>query len=277
MVQRAQKKLFLDTMVNRGSTKTGEEMDKLDTKEMLKMLSFGMNAMFAPKSSSKDDETTFSFTDAQIDRLIDRKQTVSNFKTFGREDDEEDEEKNEEVTLEEQRVNLEQFNENEGLVSMTTFEGEEYRDKDSDEKKRRRRFETINKDAIQTTKRKRTKRVVMVDGFEILKSNMYVIGRDGLSGTDRRCSSAKRENFNQITFLFYHEIIDSITRAPTLKYIFDHSRISTLEHQRSNTQTQHQHTQQVQLGGRRTVRHGKRIEIEQTKDVISCVCSSLKT
>ena len=54
-------------MVNRGSTKTGEEMDKLDTKEMLKMLSFGMNAMFAPKSSSKDDETTFSFTDAQID------------------------------------------------------------------------------------------------------------------------------------------------------------------------------------------------------------------
>ena len=193
------------------------------------MLSFGMNAMFAPKSSSsKDDETTFSFTDAQIDRLIDRKQTVSNFKTFGREDDEEDEEKNEEVTLEEQRVNLEQFNENEGLVSMTTFEGEEYRDKDSDEKKRRRRFETINKDAIQTTKRKRKKRVVMVDGFEILKSNMYVIGRDGLSG------------------------------EPT------------------DTQ-QHQHTQQVQLGGRRTVRYGKRIEIEQTKDVISCVCSSLKT
>jgi hypothetical protein len=108
---------------------------------------------------------------------------VSNFKTFGREDDEEDEEKNEEVTLEEQRVNLEQFNENEGLVSMTTFEGEEYRDKDSDEKKRRRRFETINKDAIQTTKRKRTKRVVMVDGFEILKSNMYV---DRASNTNTR-------------------------------------------------------------------------------------------
>ena len=225
MVQRAQKKLFLDTMVNRGSTKTGEEMDKLDTKEMLKMLSFGMNAMFAPKSSSsKDDETTFSFTDAQIDRLIDRKQTVSNFKTFGREDDDEDEEKNEEVTLEEQRVNLEQFNENEGLVSMTTFEGEEYRDKDSSEKKRRRRFETINKDAIQTTKRKRKKRVVMVDGFEILKSNMYVI-------------------------------VEMVSREPT----------------------DTQHTQQVQLGGRRTVRHGKRIEIEQTKDVISCVCSSLKT
>ena len=223
MVQRAQKKLFLDTMVNRGSTKAGEEMDKLDTKEMLKMLSFGMNAMFAPKSKD-ESETTFSFTDAQIDRLIDRKQTVSNFKTFGREDDEEDEEKNEEVTLEEQRVNLEQFNENENLVSMTIFEGEEYRDKDSSEKKRRRRFETINKDAIQTTKRKRKKRVVMVDGFEILKSNMYVI-------------------------------VEMVSREPT----------------------DTQHTQQVQLGGRRTVRHGKRIEIEQTKDVISCVCSSLKT
>ena len=228
MVQRAQKKLFLDTMVNRESTKTGEEMDKLDTKEMLNMLSFGMNAMFAPKSKD-ESETTFSFTDAQIDRLIDRKQTVSNFKTFGREDDEEDEEKNEEVTLEEQRVNLEQFNENEGLVSMTTFEGEEYRDKDSDEKKRRRRFETIDKDAIQTTKRKRTKRVVMVDGFEILKSNMYV---DGLS------------NF-----------------------------INTQTQQHTNTNT----LEQVQLGGRRTVRHGKRSKSEQTKDLIRCVCSGLKT
>ena len=191
MVQRAQKKLFLDTMVNRGSTKTGEEMDKLDTKEMLKMLSFGMNAMFAPKSSSsKDDETTFSFTDAQIDRLIDRKQTVSNFKTFGHEDDDEEDEEekkknddDDDVTLKEQRVNLEQFNENENLVSMTIFEGEEYRDKDSSEKKRRRRFETINKDAIQTTKRKRKKRVVMVDGFEILKSNMYV---DRASNTNTR-------------------------------------------------------------------------------------------
>jgi hypothetical protein len=190
MVQRAQKKLFLDTMVNRGSTKTGEEMDKLDTKEMLKMLSFGMNAMFAPKSKD-ESETTFSFTDAQIDRLIDRKQTVSNFKTFGHEDDDDEEDEEEkkknddddDVTLKEQRVNLEQFNENENLVSMTIFEGEEYRDKDSDEKKRRRRFETINKDAIQTTKRKRTKRVVMVDGFEILKSNMYV---DRASNTNTR-------------------------------------------------------------------------------------------
>ena len=161
---------------------------------------------------------------------------MSNFKTFGHEDDDEEDEEekkkndddDDDVTLKEQRVNLEQFNENENLVSMTIFEGEEYRDKDSSEKKRRRRFETINKDAIQTTKRKRKKRVVMVDGFEILKSNMYVIGRDGLSG------------------------------EPT------------------DTQ-QHQHTQQVQLGGRRTVRYGKRIEIEQTKDVISCVCSSLKT
>ena len=195
------------------------------------MLSFGMNAMFAPKSSSsKDDETTFSFTDAQIDRLIDRKQTVSNFKTFGHEDDDEEDEEekknddDDDVTLKEQRVNLEQFNENENLVSMTIFEGEEYRDKDSSEKKRRRRFETINKDAIQTTKRKRKKRVVMVDGFEILKSNMYVI-------------------------------VEMVSREPT----------------------DTQHTQQVQLGGRRTVRHGKRIEIEQTKDVISCVCSSLKT
>ena len=232
MVQRAQKKLFLDTMVNRGSTKTGEEMDKLDTKEMLKMLSFGMNAMFAPKSSSsKDDETTFSFTDAQIDRLIDRKQTVSNFKTFGHEDDDEEDEEekkknddDDDVTLKEQRVNLEQFNENENLVSMTIFEGEEYRDKDSSEKKRRRRFETINKDAIQTTKRKRKKRVVMVDGFEILKSNMYVI-------------------------------VEMVSREPT----------------------DTQHTQQVQLGGRRTVRHGKRSKGEQTKDLISCVCSGLKT
>ena len=205
MVQRAQKKLFLDTMVNRGSTKSGEEMDKLNTSEMLKMLSFGMNAMFAPKSKGDQNETTFSFTDAQIDRLIDRKQIGSNFNTFGHEgdDDEDEEESNNDITIEEQRVNLEKFDENEDLVSLTAFEGQEYRDKEQHEKKRRRRFETINVDAIQTTKRKRKKRILTVDGFEILKSNMYSLedGEPSVMDKELKADKMKKPKISSASFV----------------------------------------------------------------------------
>ena len=39
--RRAEQKLYLDQMVNRGSTAGAEEMDKMDRKELLAMLKFG--------------------------------------------------------------------------------------------------------------------------------------------------------------------------------------------------------------------------------------------
>ena len=81
MVQRAQKKLFLDAMVNRGSTANGMSMDKLDAGEMLKMISFGMDSFFTSGSATaSSDELTdptqapsgVYASDAELDRIIDR-------------------------------------------------------------------------------------------------------------------------------------------------------------------------------------------------------------
>lgn len=65
IVQRARKKLFLDSMVNRGSTAQGEALESLSKSEMLKMLKFGASAVFGGASSA-------NLTDADIAKLIDR-------------------------------------------------------------------------------------------------------------------------------------------------------------------------------------------------------------
>lgn len=81
MVQRAQKKLFLDAMVNRGSTAQGMSMDKLDAGEMLKMVSFGMDSLFTSGSATTSSGDVVDPTkapsgkyasDEELDRIIDR-------------------------------------------------------------------------------------------------------------------------------------------------------------------------------------------------------------
>ena len=81
MVQRAQKKLFLDAMVNRGSTANGMSMDKMDAGEMLKVISFGMDALFTSGSANASGDGLSDPTqapagvyasDAELDRIIDR-------------------------------------------------------------------------------------------------------------------------------------------------------------------------------------------------------------
>lgn len=65
MIQRAQKKLYLDTMVNRGSTKNGQKLEKLGTQALMEMLTFG-----ADKIMSADEDKLPS--DEDVDMLIDR-------------------------------------------------------------------------------------------------------------------------------------------------------------------------------------------------------------
>lgn len=59
--QRAERKLYLDSMVNRGSTAEAEQLERLTGKEMLSMLSFGCDRIFKQDSGSVP-------TDAEIDR-----------------------------------------------------------------------------------------------------------------------------------------------------------------------------------------------------------------
>ena len=71
-MQRAEKKLFLDTMVNRGGTQTAMKLDKLGTTEILKALRFGVDRVFDKKSKGAGGGVTLQLTDADIDQLIDR-------------------------------------------------------------------------------------------------------------------------------------------------------------------------------------------------------------
>ncbi len=66
IIQRAEKKLYLDQMVNRGSTAQAEKLEKLGTDALMKMLTFGADKIL---SADNVDE---GLSDADLDRLIDR-------------------------------------------------------------------------------------------------------------------------------------------------------------------------------------------------------------
>ena len=68
IVQRAKKKLFLDSMVNRGSTAQSEMLEGLSKAEMLKMLKFGASAVFG----ESEGDVAKPLTDEELDAMIDR-------------------------------------------------------------------------------------------------------------------------------------------------------------------------------------------------------------
>jgi SWI/SNF-related matrix-associated actin-dependent regulator of chromatin subfamily A member 5 len=78
IVQRAQNKLYLDGMVNRGSTAQAMQLDSADGKDVpvdqgsvLSVLKFGWNSIFSvPDNVSQAEDE--GLTDAEIDMLIDR-------------------------------------------------------------------------------------------------------------------------------------------------------------------------------------------------------------
>ncbi|KAH9255375.1 hypothetical protein BASA81_006494 [Batrachochytrium salamandrivorans] len=70
IVHRAKKKLFLDSMVNRGSTAMGEALESLSKAEMLKMLKFGASAVFG--DSGDGGEACKLLTDEEVCLMIDR-------------------------------------------------------------------------------------------------------------------------------------------------------------------------------------------------------------
>ena len=71
IIQRAEKKLYLDQMVNRGSTAQAERMEALGTDAILKMLRFG-----ADKIMSADGTEELALSDKDLERLIDRTETA---------------------------------------------------------------------------------------------------------------------------------------------------------------------------------------------------------
>ena len=140
IVQRAQRKLYLDSMVNRGSTAQAQALNASkvvddDTKEasndedqeqqndveesaLLSVLKFGWNSIFSVEK--KDDK--IQITDEHLDILIDRKRGIPSNDN----DNDEENKKREDVfnqLLENQESNARDFDLNETLVSTRVFEG----------------------------------------------------------------------------------------------------------------------------------------------------------
>ena len=65
MTQRAEKKLFLEQMVSRGSTAAAESMEALDKNDLYAMLRFGVDAVFSKDSGDPP-------TDEELTALMDR-------------------------------------------------------------------------------------------------------------------------------------------------------------------------------------------------------------
>ena len=66
IIERARKKLYLDQMVNRGSTKISSDLESLTAKELLNSLKFGSDAVFG------EGGTQTLPTDDDIEKIIDR-------------------------------------------------------------------------------------------------------------------------------------------------------------------------------------------------------------
>ncbi len=74
VLQRAQKKLYLDTMVNRGGSKAVEKFDKMSTKDVLQTLTFGIDRVLAKQGSGSSREKSKDrfLSDRDVDELISR-------------------------------------------------------------------------------------------------------------------------------------------------------------------------------------------------------------
>ena len=67
ILDRAEKKLYLDKMVNRDSTQSVLEMAKMSTTEIFKMLTFGANAVMSSSAAALSDEDVASIIDRSKD------------------------------------------------------------------------------------------------------------------------------------------------------------------------------------------------------------------
>ena len=133
---RAEKKLYLDKMVNRDSTQQAMQYEKLDMKEMLKLLRFGANAVFSSSRSS-------TFSDKDLDRLIRRDK--NSFKD------------------EKQRHRADNFEAHSAPLDFRNMAGLKLQSKT----KKKTLRDIGNEWIINKTKRNRKSRIVNVDGHQV--------------------------------------------------------------------------------------------------------------
>jgi SWI/SNF-related matrix-associated actin-dependent regulator of chromatin subfamily A member 5 len=154
IVERAEKKLFLDRMVNRDSDDATMKMSSLDTKEVLSMLKFGAHAALNTDGDSE-------ITSEEIDSIIDRTQTMD--------------QKQSKLLTKKTQKNAADFNADEPFRAIRQFDGELVKPKPQSFRDIAREWSENN------PKRARKSRLVSVHGHAVLQENNYSMSEGGIS------------------------------------------------------------------------------------------------
>ena len=72
IVERAQKKMYMDQMVNQTGEESSFELDKMSTKEMLQLLKGGLSAVFGGSAGGSGEKTT-SVREQSLNGVVYRK------------------------------------------------------------------------------------------------------------------------------------------------------------------------------------------------------------
>jgi hypothetical protein len=158
IIQRAEKKLYLDQMVNRGSTAQADKLEKLGTDALLQMLTFGADKILS--ADSADD----GLTDSDLDSLIDRSgaREASSGSTGKLETG---------VTQ-----TLASFKPELPMMMLQTLDGKTYEKKSMDEINRE--WALMTGSDSEAAKRKKKSRLVQHGQHAVLKVNDYELGQN---------------------------------------------------------------------------------------------------
>jgi SWI/SNF-related matrix-associated actin-dependent regulator of chromatin subfamily A member 5 len=212
IVQRAQKKLFLDTMVNRGSSAMGLSMDAvvkeegggdtddIDVSTAISALKFGWNSVFGvTESSGTQSDITYEDLEAIIDRKRGSGHIESLSKVMNEEKKGSSRNDNSSLLLEGQECDIKNFQEKTEFTSLRNFEGNIFENKTSS--RRSDYYKAIDEEAVfqEGLKRARVSRLTeeYVSGVgmtAILKSNQYSLTQGEPSVFERETTSQRMKD-----------------------------------------------------------------------------------
>ncbi|BDA46823.1 probable global transcription activator SNF2L1 [Coccomyxa sp. Obi] len=167
--QRAEKKLFLDKMVNSGQTEGTEELEKMSKVEMLSMLRFGADRIFANEEGEAP-------TDQELAAIIDRSITLGQSAGMGAGESIKAEEagavavptstaQEASISLIAKKQSAADFNAEEVPMSSYVLNGVDYT--------AARSVKSITEEWKTMKKRKGNARLITIDGHAVLKENNY--------------------------------------------------------------------------------------------------------
>ena len=158
IIARAEKKLYLDKMVNRDSTRQAMEMEKLGIKEVMKLLRFGANAVF---NAAANGASSKELSDQDIVRMIDRDDNG-----WACENEEA------EARFEAATVSLAEFNPEQAPLAIRSH---------AEAKNIQRQSLVEISQSWNLEKRKRQSRILEINGHRILRENNYTMQEGGIS------------------------------------------------------------------------------------------------